>query len=399
MRIAGSLAVDSGREVGRETRRLRVLTLTPFYPSAEDSSQGGFVADPLRWMNRDEVENQVVAVQPFYRERMHPASLDIPCTWQTYFSVPGNFGLPTAGAFLAAGVRKAVATMHRLQAFDLIHAHGALPCGHAAMLMGRKLGIPFVVSVHGLDVFAETQAGRATPGWCRQVSEQVYRSAGAVICISEKVRERLGRDLSGKTAVIYNGVDGEMFRPGQELKAPLAVLSVGNLIPSKGHALLLRSFAQVSKLIPECCLEIFGDGAERANLLRLAQELGISGRVSFQGRQSREKIAEAMRRCAVFALPSSYEGLGCVYLEAMASGKAAIGCRGQGIEEIIEHGKSGFLITPGSEGELSEWLRVLLQNEDYRIRVGATARNTILQRYTLSRQARELMQIYRECGR
>jgi teichuronic acid biosynthesis glycosyltransferase TuaC len=398
MRVSGAVLPASEREAGRGTRRLRVLTLTPFYPSAEDSSEGGFVAEPLSWMERSEVENQVIAVQPVYRGRLNPLNSGVSSRWETYFSVPGNLGLPTAGAFLAAGLTKTIVRMHRLEPFDLIHAHGALPCGYAAMLIGKKLEIPFVVSVHGLDVFSETQAGPAVPGWCRRVSERVYRSARTGICISERVRERLGRNFSTKAEVIYNGVDAEMFRPGAELKSPLTVLSVGNLIPIKGHALLLRGFARVLQIVPECALEVFGDGPERLNLLRLAQDLGISGRVRFQGRQSREKIAEAMRRCAVFALPSSYEGLGCVYLEAMASGKPAIGCRGQGIEEIIEHGKNGLLISPGSETELSESLRVLLQNEDFRSRMGVSARSAILQQHTLGHQARQLTEVYRECA-
>ena len=392
MRVAGSAALAPKAL----PRRLRVLTLTPFYPSAEDGSQGGFVADPLKWMDSEEVENQVIAVQPFYRRRAHAVKAEISSEWETYFSLPGNLGLASAGAFLAAGLMKSV---HRRESFDLIHAHGALPCGHAAMVIGRKLGIPFVVSVHGLDVFYEVQVGPALQGWCRRAVEQVYRSAQKVVCISENVRERLTPECAGNAEVIYNGVDAEKFCPGPERKSPLTVLSVGNLIPIKGHALLLRAFARVSEVVPECRLEIFGDGPERGNLIRLAGELRIEERVIFHGRQSRERVAEAMRSCAVFALPSSYEGLGCVYLEAMASGKAAIGCRRQGIGEIIEHGKNGFLTALESEAELSEVLRVLLQNEEFRRRVGANARSTILQRHTLGQQARRLAEIYQECAR
>jgi glycosyltransferase involved in cell wall biosynthesis len=346
-------------------------------------------------MEREEIENQVIAVEPFYRRSRHAVDSGVSSRWASYFSLPGNLGLPTAGAFLAASLKKTIEKMHGRKRFDLIHAHGALPCGHAATEIGRKLGIPFVVSVHGLDAFFEAQAGER----CRRVSENVYRSASAVICISEKVRERLGPGLRGKAEVIYNGVDAERFRPGPELKSPLTVLNVGNLIPIKGHRLLLRGFARLATLVPECRLEIFGDGPERLDLIRLAQELGISGQVQFQGRQSRETIAEAMRRCAVFALPSSYEGLGCVYLEAMASGKAAIGCRGQGIEEVIEHGKTGFLISPESEVELSDCLRMLWQNEDFRNRIGINARGAILERHTLSHQAGQLTEVYRERAR
>jgi glycosyltransferase involved in cell wall biosynthesis len=380
-------------------RQLRVLTLTPFYPSAEDGSQGGFVAEPLSRMDPAEVENRVIAVQPFYRGQLHGGTAEVSAQWETYFSVPGNLGLPTAGAFLAAALLGSVREMHRVKAFDLIHAHGALPCGHAAMVIHSKLGVPYVVSAHGLDVFSSNQAGGAAAGWCRRVSGKVYGSASAVICISDKVRERLGRDFSAKARVIYNGVDAERFHPGPGMKSPLTVLSVGNLIPIKGHALLLRAFARVVESVPDCRLEIFGDGPERTHLVRLARELGIDGRVRFHGRQSREAIAEAMRRSAIFALPSSYEGLGCVYLEAMASGKPAIGCRGQGIEEIIEHGGNGFVIPPGGEIELSDCLRMLLQNDDLRSRMGASARDLVARRHTLGHQARQLTEMYRECAR
>jgi glycosyltransferase involved in cell wall biosynthesis len=382
-------------------RQLRVLTLTPFYPSAEDGSQGGFIAEPLRRMETRDIDNHVVAVQPFYRRRVHGAESESgPASrWETYFSLPGNLGLPIAGAFLASHLLRSIREMHAVRTFDLIHAHGALPCGHAARVIARKLGIPFVVSVHGLDAFSTNQSGRASQGWCRRVSESVYGSAEAVICISEKVRQQLGAEFSANARVIYNGVDAGMFCPGPESNPLLTVLTVGNLIPIKGHTLLLRAFARVLDKFPDCSLEIFGDGLERGNLLRLAQALGISNRVKFHGRQSRETIAAAMQRCAVFALPSSYEGLGCVYLEAMASGKPAIGCRGQGIEEIIEHGNSGFLISPGGETELTNCLNMLLQNPNLRARMGMNARSAILQRHTLEHQARQLTEIYLECAR
>jgi glycosyltransferase involved in cell wall biosynthesis len=191
-------------------------------------------------------------------------------------------------------------------------------------------------------------------------------------------------------------VDTNLFSPGPE-SHPSTILSVGNLIPIKDHDLLLRAFAQVSATLHECRLEIIGDGPERERLVNLANELGVTDRVSFTGRLSREAVAEAMRRCTIFALPSSYEGLGCVYLEAMASAKPAIGCVGQGIDEIIESGKNGMLVSPRSLEELSSVLRTLLSNTDLRMRMGSAARTTILQKHTLEHQATQLTELYREC--
>jgi glycosyltransferase involved in cell wall biosynthesis len=380
-----------------ETRTLRVLTLTPFYPSVQDPAQGCFVAEPLACTEDLTIAHEVVAVRPFYRRRLSALQSSVPSQWRSYFALPGNPGLATAGKFLAAAMRSAVRKLHRQNPFDLIHAHAPLPCGQAAAMLSYELGIPFVVSVHGLDAFSTSQVGRIWANRCYKKSAEVYRRASAVVCISEKVKHQLTSEVAADAVVIYNGVDTDFFTTAPEAPTPLTVLSVGNLIPIKGHALLLRAFADVSSSIPDSRLEIIGDGCERQQLIDLAKALAITERINIMGRQNRKSVAEAMKRCAVFALPSSYEGLGCVYLEAMASGKVAIGCRGQGIDEIIEHGRNGLLVSPGNQAGLAESLRVILLNEDFRRRMGSAARNTVLQGYTLRHQAQRFAQLYREC--
>jgi len=390
------VACENAQPVRSQARTLRVLTLTPFYPNSENSAEGCFVADVLPRTQHLRINNEVIAVRPRHRGRVRPLESQISCAWQQYFSFPGNLGLPTAGGSLAHSLEDRVQQIHQTEAIDMIHAHAALPCGDAAERMSRKLGIPFVVSVHGLDVFFERQVGKTLGRWCRRVSERVYRRARAVICISEKVRECVG-SMAPNARVIHNGVDAETFSPDAEQKNPLVVLSVGNLIPTKGHALLLRAYSRAIGTATEWELQIIGDGPERASLIRLAQQLGISSRIRFLGKQTRDQVAGAMKRCAVFALPSGYEGLGCVYLEAMACGKPAIACEGQGIDEIIEHGANGLLVQAGSELQLAESLRVLMQNEDLRARLGRAARQTVLQRHTLEHQAAEIAELYREC--
>jgi glycosyltransferase involved in cell wall biosynthesis len=88
-----------------------------------------------------------------------------------------------------------------------------------------------------------------------------------------------------------------------------------------------------------------------------------------------------------------------VYLEAMASGKAAIGCRGQGIDEIIRHGSNGWLIPIDGLEELVEGLRVLLADAVLRARIGKAARQTILENLTLQHQAGKLNRIYEDAAR
>lgn len=393
------LGQPQGPKVKEPARPLHVLTLTPFYPSAHDDASGCFVAEPLEALAETDVANTVFAVQPFYRGKLRAKQTGVRAHWLRYFSLPGGVGLPTAGAFLFARIVGRVREMQRSHRIDVIHAHAPLPCGHAAMLLSAELGIPYVVSVHGLDAFSTEQVSGKAGQWCRRISQRVYRSSRRVICISEHVREQVleGTGRTCRTSVVYNGVDPELFSPGTEPSTdePI-ILGVGNLIPIKGHEFLIRAVASLAPEFPTLTLEIIGDGPERSHLQALAQQLQIGKRIRFLGRQSRHEVAAAMRRCTVFALPSRYEGLGCVYLEAMSTGKPVIGCRGQGIAEIVQHGSNGFLVGPDNERELALALAMLLRDDSRRRNLGTAARDTVLDRLTLEQQAESLARIYRE---
>jgi glycosyltransferase involved in cell wall biosynthesis len=381
-------------------RTLHVLTLAPFYPNEQDDSQGCFISEPLQTLSQTGIVNTVIALQPFYRKKLRAARASLSTEWIRYFSIPGNFGLPVAGAFAFARLLGRVRELHRDQRIDLIHAHAPLPAGHIGMLLHSELAVPYVVSVHGQDVFSTEFTGVRIGQWCGRISRRVYQASRRVICISEVVREKVlqGMGAACRTSVVYNGVDPELFSPGSSSTAQgLNVLSVGNLLSTKGHDVLMRALAAIGPEFPGVTLDIIGDGPEMPRLQQLIRELGISDRVRFLGRQSRRHVAEAMRRCTVFALPSSYEGLGCVYLEAMSTGKSVIGCRGQGIAEIIRQGLNGFLIGPGNDKELALVLGMLLRDERKRQNIGVAARDTILERLTLREQAENLARIYREC--
>jgi glycosyltransferase involved in cell wall biosynthesis len=378
---------------------MRVLTLTPFYPTASDDAAGCFTAEPLVALRNLGIESSVIAVQPFHRALPKPSATSPPVAWWHYPCVPGNFGLSSAGGLLYASLVSRVRRQHRSHPIDLIHAHAALPCGHAARLLGRKLGIPWVLTVHGLDAGFTHQVLGVAGEWCRRVAQTAYRAAACVIGISDGVLDRMAEVAESpvKSKVIYNGVDCQKFRPANCEPDEPVILSVGNLIPIKGHDLLLRAFAVIKAQFPALRCEIIGDGPERSSLERLAHELGIQESVRFFGRQSRAEVAAAMRRCSVFALPSGYEGLGCVYLEAMASARAVIACHGQGIAEIVEHNHNGWLVPANDVPELARGLARILGDEPLRKQLGTKARQTIVQNFTLDHQAANLAAVYREC--
>ena len=382
-------------------RAIHVLTLTPFYPTQTDDASGCFVAEPLVCLAKLGTVSTVLAAQPCYRGKAKKNAEAPVAEWARYPAVPGGWGLASAGAFLFARVVGWVRELHRSQSIDVIHAHSPLPCGHAAMLLAKELGIPFVVSVHGLDAYSTNQVQGRTGQWCRRISARVFRSACRVICISEHVRERV---LAGggkvSTTVVYNGADPELFSPAaEEVPTPPSILSIGNLISIKGHDVLLRAVAAVIPAHQGLLVNIVGDGPERTRLIALVRELGILEYVHFVGRVPRGEVARLVRDCTLFALPSRYEGLGCVYLEAMSAAKVAIGCHGQGIDEVIRHGSNGWLVEPDNVEQLAGAFSNLLGNAMLREYIGRQARQTILNGFTLKHQAEGLLHVYQECTR
>ena len=294
-------------------------------------------------------------------------------------------------------LRAPLEKLHARSPIDVIHAHGALPCGHAAALLSSYLKIPFVVTVHGLDAFSSRQVSGWFGASCVKVSGEVFADARRVIGVSRHVCDEVQNGTGGlsATSVVYNGVDPALFTSGGDPSPPV-ILTVGNLIPTKGHELIVRAFAALVPDFPELTWEVIGEGPELNRIRGLAEKLGVITSIRFRGRQNRTEVAEGCRRCTVFALPSHYEGLGCVYLEAMASGKVAIGCVGQGIEEVIQHGQNGWLVPPNGIEELIEGLRVLLRSDLLRRQIGAAARDTVLHSFTLAHQAQCLLTVYRE---
>jgi glycosyltransferase involved in cell wall biosynthesis len=378
---------------------LHVLTLTPFYPSRDDDASGRFVSEPLAWLAKMGVRNTIFAVQPLYRGKSRANDSAVSADWLRHFTLPGAFGIPIAGVFVFARIVGRVRALHRLEPIDLIHAHASLPCGHAAMLLSQELGIPYVVSVHGFDTLSSEQVTGRALAWCRRISRRVYASSRRVICMSESVREHVLEEIgsTSRTSVVHNGVDPELFSPGEEPSSEsLLILSGGTLPSIDGPETLVRAASSLTSEFPSLRWEFIGSGLERSRLRNLAQQLGVDEHVRFLGRQSRRQIAEATRRCSVFAMPSRCELLEDIYLEAMSTGKPVIGYRGQGITEIIQHGSNGFLVGPNNERELILAIAMLLRDEPFRRRLGTAARDTILGGLTLEHQAESLRRIYRE---
>ncbi|MFY9845319.1 MAG: glycosyltransferase, partial [Terriglobales bacterium] len=297
---------------GKVAGRLHVLTITPFFPSNQNEVNGCFIAEPIEQLQQFGVDSTVIAVAPMYYPRQEPSATST-AEWVRYPQVPGNLGLATAGKLLYTRLLQRVRNLHRARPIDVIHAHAALPCGHASALLSKRLNIPFVVTLHGLDVFNTCFLGGIPAAWRRRVSMDVYRSAHTVVCISGKVQEVLQSgmpmQMQIRSTIVHNGVNPTLFSPDPlacrgsapaKIEAAVGpfdarILMVGNLQRSKGHELVLRTLATLKPSFPHLHCRIIGEGPDRTRFEDLARELVISQQVEFVGRQSRAGVADAMR--------------------------------------------------------------------------------------------------------
>jgi glycosyltransferase involved in cell wall biosynthesis len=149
----------------------------------------------------------------------------------------------------------------------------------------------------------------------------------------------------------------------------------------KGIDQTIRALPRLLESIPDVRYIVVGDGDDRGELEKLAQQTGVSARVEFRGNLSRSELAEAYRSCSVFVMPSRKEGFGIVFLEAAFFGKPSIGGAHGGTPEVIQDGSTGWLVQNGDHDQLAQVLTTILQDRETIARAGAAARTRLQERF------------------
>jgi colanic acid/amylovoran biosynthesis glycosyltransferase len=278
----------------------------------------------------------------------------------------------------------------------VLHAHfgsSALPASRIA----RALGIPLVVTYHGMDI---TVAARTEAEKDRR--RRAFAAADRVIAVSEFIAAavRAAGCPGDKLTVHYIGVDTSRFTPGTAPRADAEVLFVGRLVEKKGVIHLIRALGAVRQAHPSATLTVAGDGPLREGLAKEAAQAGIPA--TWLGVQTPVQVRGLMQRATVLCGPSiadargNAEGLPITFLEAQACGLPVIASTSGGTGEGIVHGSTGFLFTPGDEGALAGHLRTILGDRAMRERMGLAARKLVEDRFDLVRQTGRLEVLYDE---
>jgi len=240
----------------------------------------------------------------------------------------------------------------------ILDGHFLYPDGAATALLGRRFGLPVVLTARGSDVNVKCE-NPVIRRWVRWACE----SSAAIVTVSKALKKRLAElgVEANKIHVLRNGVDLDKFdltdsgHDNSGSDAGLSLLSVGHLVEAKGHQLLIEAIAR----IPEARATIIGEGPDEYSLRQLAEGLGVSGRVIFLGHVPHGDLAEYYRAADATVLASSREGMPNVVLESLACGTRVVATDVGGIAEVVVSPEAGFLMFDRSMTSLLNALRQL----------------------------------------
>lgn len=275
---------------------------------------------------------------------------------------------------------------------DLVHLHASGPVVFFHHASGVADRIPTLFSLHqDLESFGYT----ARKGFLSGMVEK----AAAVTAVSEGAAASLAAlfpQIEREIHVVPNGIvmPREVASPPA---GPPTVLVLGRLVPQKRVDLAVEAFACVLDRHPETRLVIAGIGPERSALERQVAALGLGGEVDFLGAVDRARVPALYGAATVVLMPSASEGLPLVAIESGAHGRAVVGTRVSGIDEIVVHSKTGLLAPPGDAEQLGEMVSSLLSDPTRRQRLADAARSRVLERFSLRACADRYDALYRAC--
>jgi glycosyltransferase involved in cell wall biosynthesis len=354
---------------------LRLLTYSTLYPSDQRPNHGIFVENRLRHLVASgEVMSTVVAPVPWF-----PSSAPAFGNWAAYARTarreirntlevhhPRYPVIPKLGMSVSPWLlyRATLPLIHRLCAAegrpDVIDAHYVYPDGVAAAWLGRRLGLPVVVTARGTDI--NLLPRYAIP---RRLIRGVIRDTAALITVSGALKQAL-IELGAppdKVTVLRNGVETTLFRPPINRAAARTALgltgptliSVGLLIERKGHDRVIEAMQS----LPGFTLLIAGEGPERPRLTAMIDRLGLADRVRLLGSCPHAALPEIYGAADALVLASSREGWANVLLEAMACGTPVIASNIWGNPEVVQTRAAGLITEHNSAEAIAAAVRRL----------------------------------------
>lgn len=308
---------------------------------------------------------------------------------------------PLSKSLRPAG-RRAVCDILRGQSIDILHTHGGV-AGFQGRMAGRRAGTPVVVhTIHGIHYlhYRNPLLRRAFLILERRMS----RFSDAVVVVSQADLDKaLALKLAppDKLKLIRNGVEPATSPGAEELSRLRAELGLGagpvvgavsRLHRQKGILYLLRSAPLVCARFPTVKFLVAGGGPLRDSLMREVRKKGLEKTFFLLG--ERQDARRIMALFDVFALPSLWEGLPYVLVEAADLGKPIVASAIDGVREVMEDGRNGILVQPRDPRGMAEAIIRLLDDHNLASRLGRRAKEDIPPGFSISGMIKETEGFY-----
>ncbi len=347
----------------RLAARHEVKILTPF---PERAHVIGFGVEEMIKMDNIEVSN--------FRDRAN--LLRLPGYWKSKGIIP---------PFSLSALLNTIKIVNRFRP-DIINVFYAVPSGLTAALIPKLKKVPTVLSLIGRDI-----PGPGVPYYWKYYVRMIMRMASSVTFISDYCRRALSLDPNFGQIIPF-GVDIIRFKPGQDgkiIRKKLAIpgdanvlLSIQRLDKWKRVDILIKAMKLILESL-DVYLVVGGKGPELPSLIRLSKQLQVNTRIAFVNYIKEEDLSFYYSMADAFIFHSTYETLGLVLLEAMASGKPIISVKGTAISEVVINNVNGILVEPLSPKEMANGAVSLLQDPVKMKKFGKASRQIAVERYNL----------------
>jgi teichuronic acid biosynthesis glycosyltransferase TuaC len=359
----------------RDPDPIRLLTFSTLFPHEARPNHGIFVENRLRHLLAGgEATSVVLAPVPWFPSpsprfgdwALHARAPSAETRHGIAIRHPRYPVIPKAGMSVAPWLlyRAMIPAVARLLAeghrFDAIDAHCVYPDGVAAVWLGRRFGLPVVITARGTDVNLIPRY--AIP---RRLIQGAIRDAAALVAVSAALKQALvGLGApDGKVTVLRNGVETSLFHPPADRAAARAALgltgptliSVGGLIERKGHHRTIEAMRQ----LPGFTLIIAGEGPERERLSGQIAREGLADRVRLLGPRPHRDLPALYGAADASVLASSREGWANVLLESMACGTPVVAADIWGNPEVVRTPEAGVIYQPNTPDGIATGVRRL----------------------------------------
>jgi glycosyltransferase involved in cell wall biosynthesis len=379
---------------------VRVVFAAHAFPRSEHDPTGHFLLALAGALAREGVEVEAVApAAPGLAARERLAGVAVrryryaPRRAETlaYHGTMHARAASPAGAAALAGLLTAgtLALRRAAAGADLVHAHWWFPGGLQALASGRR---PLVTTVHGTDV----RLARSRPA-ARAVCARVLRASTVVTAVSRWLAEAVADfapDCADRVRVAPMPVDETVFVPGEEQRDEL--LFVGRLDEQKGLDTALRALPRLQGRAAELPLRVVGGGPAEARLRRLAEELGVGGRLLWEARLTQAELAGRYRRAAALLVPGRDEGLGLVAIEGQLAGAPVVAAASGGLVDVVRDGESGRTFDAGSPAALARVVGEVVADPGAAARLAEAARRSAVAAFGIRAAARAYADVYAE---